>query len=72
MKRFVATIEIPVVIYVEADDIKEAERIADEQFADVYDACLSELEDRQAMGKLPRGIAFGARYDDTEITEDPE
>lgn len=62
MTRYIAVVDIPVMMRVEADDEIAAEAIADAKFAEIY-AALEPI----VTGK---NVWFGNRYDDTEVEPD--
>ncbi len=62
MTRYIAVVDIPVMMRVEADDAEAAEAIADAKFAEIYTA----LEPIVTSGN----VWFGNRYDDTEVEPD--
>lgn len=70
MKKFVATIEIPVGITVRtAMGIEEATKMVDELFSRVYDIAEAAVDEAKVVEELPDTVWFSARYDDTEIEE---
>lgn len=67
LRRYRATIEVPINFEILARDEEDAEASADERFAKVYSLIEEGVAAWELLGTWPDATSLGSRYDDTEV-----